>query len=201
MSAFPVPGCPTRGLHHPQYPYRPADGFLDVDDVDEVAAAVDVRPHFRVPAAGAVSEVDARLDGELREAQVDRVAHGAQHGVRVLLYEAGEGLRFDEVSARTGVMGILRVMRRLGMVKAKGIAKPQAAPMRSSSSFWLRAPAGGLLRTVKTIGAHVDRGDILGLVSNPFGDVETEIVANEPGLLVGRTNLPVVNEGDGLFCY
>jgi hypothetical protein len=55
------------------------------------------------------------------------------------------------------------------------------------------------LRTVKTIGAHVDRGDILGLVSNPFGDVETEIVANEPGLLVGRTNLPVVNEGDGLF--
>jgi uncharacterized protein len=131
-------------------------------------------------------------DGSLRQA-------ARNHDVDILLYEAGEGLRFDEVSARTGVMGILRVMRRLGMVKAKGIAKPQAAPMRSSSSFWLRAPAGGLLRTVKTIGAHVDRGDILGLVSNPFGDVETEIVANEPGLLVGRTNLPVVNEGDGLF--
>lgn len=55
------------------------------------------------------------------------------------------------------------------------------------------------MRTVKTIGAHVECGDILGLISNPFGEVETEIVAGEPGLLVGRTNLPVVNEGDGLF--
>lgn len=131
-------------------------------------------------------------DGSLRQA-------AREHDVDILLYEAGEGLRFDEVSARTGVMGILRVMRHLGMVKAKGIAKPQVAPMRSSSSFWLRAPAGGLLRTVKTIGAHVECGDILGLISNPFGEVETEIVAGEPGLLVGRTNLPVVNEGDGLF--
>ncbi|WP_108682524.1 succinylglutamate desuccinylase/aspartoacylase family protein [Methyloceanibacter sp. wino2] len=131
-------------------------------------------------------------DGSLRQA-------ARELDVDILLYEAGEGLRFDEVSARTGVMGILRVMRHLGMVKAKGIAKPQVAPMRSSSSFWLRAPAGGLLRTVKTIGAHVECGDILGLISNPFGEVETEIVAGEPGLLVGRTNLPVVNEGDGLF--
>lgn len=67
-------------------------------------------------------------DGSLRQA-------AREHDVDILLYEAGEGLRFDEVSARTGVMGILRVMRHLGMVKAKGIAKPQVAPMRSSSSF------------------------------------------------------------------
>ena len=126
--------------------------------------------------------------------------HAAQaHNVDILLFEAGEGLRFDEHAVRTGVMGVLRVMRHLGMVKAKGVTKPRVAPMRSSSSYWLRAPVGGLLRTLKTIGAHVEVGDILGLVSDPFGDVETEIVADEPGLMVGRTNLPVVNEGDGLF--
>jgi len=131
-------------------------------------------------------------DGSLRQA-------AQAQDVDILLFEAGEGLRFDELAVRTGVMGTLRVMRHLGMVKAKGITKPHVAPMRSSSSFWLRAPAGGLLRTLKTIGAHVEVGDVLGVVSNPFGDVETEIVAEEPGLMVGRTNLPVVNEGDGLF--
>jgi len=131
-------------------------------------------------------------DGSLRQA-------AQAHNVDILLFEAGEGLRFDELGVRTGVMGILRVMRQLGMVKAKGVAKPHIAPMRSSSSYWLRAPAGGLLRTLKTIGAHVEIGDVLGLVSDPFGDVETEIVAEEAGLIVGRTNLPVVNEGDGLF--
>lgn len=131
-------------------------------------------------------------DGSLRQA-------AQQHDVDVLLFEAGEGLRFDEVAVRTGVVGILRVMRHLGMVKAKGIAKPKVAPMRSSSSFWLRAPVGGLLRTLKKIGTQVEGGEVLGLVSDPFGDFESEVVADEPGLLVGRTNLPVVNEGDGLF--
>jgi uncharacterized protein len=131
-------------------------------------------------------------DGSLRQA-------AQRHDLDILLYEAGEGLRFDELAVRAGVMGILRVMRQLGMVKAKGVTKPHVAPMRSSSSFWLRAPAGGLLRMVKTIGAHVESGEILGFVSDPFGDAETEIVAEEPGLMVGRTNLPVVNEGDGLF--
>ncbi|MGD8879912.1 MAG: succinylglutamate desuccinylase/aspartoacylase family protein, partial [Methyloceanibacter sp.] len=131
-------------------------------------------------------------DGSLRQA-------AQQHDVDVLLFEAGEALRFDEVAVRTGVVGILRVMRHLGMVKAKGIAKPKVAPMRSSSSFWLRAPVGGLLRTLKKIGTQVEGGEVLGLVSDPFGDFESEVVADEPGLLVGRTNLPVVNEGDGLF--
>ncbi len=131
-------------------------------------------------------------DGSLRQA-------AQRHNVDILLFEAGEGLRFDEHAVRTGMMGILRVMRQLGMVKAKGIPRPHVAPMRSSSSFWLRAPAGGLLRTLKAPGSHVEEGDILGLVSDPFGDVETEIVAEEGGLIVGRTNLPVVNEGDGLF--
>lgn len=131
-------------------------------------------------------------DGSLRQA-------AQRSGVDVLLYEAGEGLRFDELSARAGVMGILRVMSYLGMIRASGIAKPRAAPLISSSSYWIRAPAGGLWRTLKTTGAHVGRGEVLGIVSDPFGEVETEILAEAPGLLVGRTNLPVVNEGDGLF--
>jgi uncharacterized protein len=131
-------------------------------------------------------------DGSLRQA-------AQAHDVDILLFEAGEGLRFDELAVRTGVMGILRVMRQLGMIKAKGVNRPHVPPMRSSSSYWLRAPAGGLLRTLKSTGGHVEAGDVLGLVSDPFGDVETEIVAEEAGLIVGRTNLPVVNEGDGLF--
>jgi len=131
-------------------------------------------------------------DGSLRLAAV-------QSGMDILLFEAGEGLRFDEFAVRAGVMGILRVMRQLGMVPAKGITKPRTTPIRSSSSNWLRAPAGGLLRTIKTIGAVVEAGDTLGLVSSPFGDQEAEVVATSAGVIIGRTNLPVVNEGDALF--
>src|SRR5262249_17254876 len=43
-------------------PQQAADGLAKVDDVDQIALAVDVRPHLGVPPAGTVSEVDAGLD-------------------------------------------------------------------------------------------------------------------------------------------
>ncbi|NNE24328.1 MAG: succinylglutamate desuccinylase [Rhizobiales bacterium] len=120
-------------------------------------------------------------------------------GVECLLFEAGEALRFDEKAIRAGVSGILRVMRHLEMLPSKGIARPKAEPIQSSSSTWLRSPAGGLLRVFKSIGDQVNTGDVLGLVSDPFGELDTEITATVGGLIVGRSNMPVINEGDGLF--
>lgn len=116
-----------------------------------------------------------------------------------MLYEAGEGLRFDENAVRTGVVGILRVMRQMGMIAGSSVTMPKTRSLHSSSSNWLRAPAGGLLRTFKTIGAIVESGEQLGIVSDPFGEKETEVTALSAGLIVGRASLPVVNEGDALF--
>lgn len=120
-------------------------------------------------------------------------------GVDVLLYEAGEGLRFDEFAVRAGVTGILRVMRNRGMVSAQGASKPKAPSIVTNTSTWLRAPAGGLLRSFKAPGEEVTEGDILGVIADPFGEIETEIITDVDGLIIGRTNLPVINEGDGLF--
>lgn len=131
-------------------------------------------------------------DGSLRgEAQ--------KLGVDILLYEAGEGLRFDEWSARAGVAGILRVMHALEMIPGDGVPLPEAAPVRAVNSSWERAPAGGLLRGFKTIGDMVEAGELLGVVSDPFGEHDEEIRCDQPGLVIGRTNLPIVNEGDALF--
>ncbi len=131
-------------------------------------------------------------DGSLRAA-------ARNLGVDMLLYEAGEGLRFDEMGVRAGVAGILRVLRDRNMVPAKGIARPKAQPLLCASSKWMRAPAGGLLRTFRSEGDAVMRGDLLGAVSDPFGEVETELVAEKDGIIIGRAVLPVVNEGDAIF--
>ena len=40
---------------------------------------------------------------------------------------------------------------------------------------------------------------MLGIVSGPFGEVEEEVRAPAAGIVIGRTHLPVVNEGDALF--
>ncbi|WP_346894453.1 succinylglutamate desuccinylase/aspartoacylase family protein [uncultured Roseibium sp.] len=137
------------------------------------------------------------LTSKLREGSLRETAQ--KKGVDILLYEAGEGLRFDEMAIRAGVSGTLRVLRKLGMISAKGLTKPKVASIRTSSSSWVRASAGGLLRPFKSIGDVVERDELLGIVSDPFGEVEKEIVAPDGGLIIGRTNLPTIYEGDGLF--
>ena len=45
----------------------------------------------------------------------------------------------------------------------------------------------------------VSAGDVLGVVSDPFGAVQSDIRAEAGGILIGRSLMPVVNEGDALF--
>jgi hypothetical protein len=45
----------------------------------------------------------------------------------------------------------------------------------------------------------VRRGETLGEISDPFGERRTPVVAPEDGIIIGHTNLPVVNRGDALF--
>ena len=73
--------------------------------------------------------------GSLRQA-------AERQGVDVLLYEAGEGLRFDEHAVRTGVSGILRVMHSIGMIDGSEVTDLATRPVVSTSSSWLRAPVG-----------------------------------------------------------
>jgi len=137
------------------------------------------------------------LDSRLREGSLRMAAEEA--GVDVLLYEGGEGLRFDELAARAGVSGILRVMQALEMIGRKGVPKVRHEPVTAQESRWFRAPVGGVFRGYVAVGAAVTPGTVLGTVSDPFGEVETEIAAEDRGIVIGRTNMPVVYEGDALF--
>lgn len=137
------------------------------------------------------------VTSKIRDGSLRQVA--AEAGVDVLVFEGGEGLRFDEVAVRTGAAGVVRVLETMEMIAPGEVDPLQARPVRSERSRWARAPAGGLLRAFKTTGETVSEGDVLGVISDPFGESDAEICAEEAGLIIGRTNLPIVNEGDALF--
>jgi predicted deacylase len=138
------------------------------------------------------------LSSSLRDGSLREVA--AEQGVPMLLYEAGEALRFDEVAIRAGVRGILNVMRFLDMLpprRSKSNRGQTSVVARSSS--WVRAPDSGILRPMVPLGSRVEKDGLLGVVSDPFGERETQITSMFDGIIIGRTNLPLVNEGDALF--
>ena len=170
----------TGARHRTNFPQIRAD--LDQPGAKAMAEA------FGVPLA-----LDAKIrDGSLRQCAGDL-------GIPVALYEAGEALRFDEVYIRAGVKGIINVMREIGMLRKSRRKKPIKPPIVSDQTYWVRAPESGILRTLVPLGGKVDRNQVIALVADPLGSTETEIIASHAGVVIGRTNLPLVYSGDALF--
>lgn len=145
----------------------------------------------------AVFAAPVTLDSSLRKGSLRFAAREA--GVPVMVFEAGEGLRFDEFAVRVGVKGVLRVMNHLGMIGKGGFQVRGGPTPVARKSEWQRAVEGGILRAKRKVGQFVHEGDLLGLISDPFGGWEAEVRATTEGLIVGCAKLPVVNQGDALF--
>jgi predicted deacylase len=69
----------------------------------------------------------------------------------------------------------------------------------AQSSFWVRAPGSGSLRLRTKMGRMVKKGEVLGLITDPYGGSKVEVLATRTGIVIGMTMLPLVNTGDGVF--
>jgi predicted deacylase len=120
-------------------------------------------------------------------------------GKRYLLFEGGEPLRFESDVIAAGVEGTLRVLTKLGMYKALS-EEEIPPPFEATKMRWLRASRSGVLRLRTTLGAKVERGELLGdLQSSFFPSKSKAIVAPFAGLVIGFTHNPLVNRGDALL--
>jgi predicted deacylase len=137
--------------------------------------------------------VNAALrDGSLR-------ACAAERGIPVMVYEAGEALRFDELSIRAGVRGVINVMRGLGMLPPLRKPRRQRETVIARSTRWVRASASGIVTAKAVLGGRVAEGERLALVCDPLGELEEEIRAPFEGIVIGASRKPLAHEGDALF--
>lgn len=170
----------TGAVHRPNLPQIRAN--LDDDETRRLAEAF-----------GCPLMVNADLrEGSLRE-------YAASQDVPMLLYEAGEALRFDEFSIRAGVRGITGVLRELHMLPRRGRRKSPAQPVIALDSNWVRAPESGILRSMVDLGHRVTKGQTLAMVADPFGEKEIEVKSDHAGIVIGRSNLPLAHAGDALY--
>ncbi len=157
------------------------------------ASLADQETHRIAGAFGAPVIIDARVrDGSLREAVAER-------GLPMLLYEAGEALRFNESAIQAGLRGILAVMREIGMLKKRPPRKKTFDPLIVKSTMWVRAPTSGILHSSLALGARVEAGELLAVIGDAFGEAQKEIRSDAAGIVIGRTNLPLAYRGDALF--
>jgi predicted deacylase len=137
------------------------------------------------------------LNADLREGSLRQAAE--EKGMPMLLYEAGEALRFDEFAVRAGAKGVLAVMRSIGMLTSRGTKKSRIQPMVAKSTSWVRAPKSGILRTQIALGRKIAVNQKIGEIADPFDEGESAVLSTAAGIVIGRTNLPLVHKGDALF--
>jgi predicted deacylase len=112
------------------------------------------------------------------------------------LYEAGQAHRFDDDAVETGVTGVMRTLRSMGMIDAR---LPRVRPTRLiRRTRWVRARRGGIADLEVRLGEHVTKGQRLASISDAFGMRPTLVRASEPGWVIARSLRPLVNSGDSL---
>lgn len=132
-------------------------------------------------------------DGSLRQA-------GIENDVVMLLFEGGEALRYDEKVIRACLSGIRSVMSMIGMIETgRNPHKSRKNVFIARSSYWVRAPVSGSLHILKKMGAQVNANDVLGVISDPFGEQQKQVIAPRTGIIIGSIVMPLVNQGDALF--
>ncbi|MFW2365338.1 MAG: succinylglutamate desuccinylase/aspartoacylase family protein [Desulforhopalus sp.] len=161
-------------------------------NLPQIRAGLDDHETNRLAEAfGAPVVLNSRTrDGSLRESV-------AKRGIPVLVYEAGEALRFNEPAIRCGLRGILTVMRAIGMLAEKTV-KRRHPVFHCSVSNWIRAPMSGILLKLLPVGSQVKKGERLCVIADPCGEAKTSIYAPFSGLIIGRLELPLVHQGDAI---
>ena len=142
-------------------------------------------------------EAPVILHSEIRDGSLRAVAQ--ENNIPILLYEAGEALRFDEKSIRIGVKGIINVLRENGMLPQQVKKSHKKTPVVTRSSRWIRATHSGIIRTIKPLGDTVRKDEIIAYIDDLLDDSHYEVQAPFDGIIIGKSEIPLVQEGDAIF--
>ena len=126
----------------------------------------------------------------------------SKSGKRVIVYEAGEVLRYNSVAIEVGVRGVLSAMAWLGMIDEDTVARhpePPAPPVSCTEHTWVRAQRGGIVHIDVELGARVTKKQALAVISDPMGDREDVLRSPAEGYVIGGITNPLVHRGDAVL--
>lgn len=172
----------TGAIHRSNFPQVRAS--LDLEAVQDMAMS------FNLPVI---------LNSSLREGSFRKSLN--KMDIPCIVYEGGEALRYEEPIIKAGINGTFAVMTSLGMLPEKWIKLHtlKKQPFIAKSSVWMRAPDAGSMRLNKPLGSFIQKGDIVGVISNAFGLSKVNLIAQHAGVIIGIANMPLVMPGDAII--
>jgi len=122
-------------------------------------------------------------------------------GKKVLLFEGGKSGDFNKRIIQRAIYGTMQMMQKLEMRDfSVELAQMKYNPsVVIKESTWVRARQGGLFRFFVKDGAKVEKGEVIGTISDPYGRYAFKVKIPHNGYIIGLNHAPVVYKGDALL--
>lgn len=121
-------------------------------------------------------------------------------GVKMLLFEGGKSLDLNDKITAEAINGTMRFLQHLNMLNPKReaiIATEKTIFIEKST--WIRANFSGMFHGLVTIGSFVKKGELLAMISDPYGKIEHKLKAPNNGYIINVNDAPIVYQGDAVF--
>lgn len=118
-------------------------------------------------------------------------------GIPAVTLEAGGPTELELQEVMHGVKGIETLLHTLGMVRAgRHWGDPEPVYYQST---WVRANSGGILLSDVSLGSTVERGDLLGTITDPMSNDRANLYSPFSGRIIGMARNQVVMPGFAAF--
>lgn len=123
-----------------------------------------------------------------------------QLNIPLLVYQAGEAMRFNEAAIELGLSGIHNVMQALEMTETLKPEENPTKPIFSQDQDWIRAHRSGVLLSEVELGEMIKKGQRIARINDPFSaDTAETVKAPQDGIVVGINRHPLIHEGQTIF--
>jgi predicted deacylase len=136
----------------------------------------------------------------LHDPPSDRTLRGAamERGIPSITLEIRDPHRFQKEYIKRSLIGVRSVLGELGMTSKRQVS-PGPPPVLCKGSDWLYTDHGGLLEVFPDLTEEVTQSQVVGRLSNIFGDVVREYRAPHQGVVIGKSVNPVAQTGSRIL--
>ncbi|UGU15488.1 succinylglutamate desuccinylase/aspartoacylase family protein [Sinomicrobium kalidii] len=125
-----------------------------------------------------------------------------QQGITALSIEAGKLGNVQPENVRATKQAVYNMLAHLGIYKAPSAktVPDTRAPVLLNAQTYIRVPEKGIFYSKHKSGDKVKKGDVLGFITDEFGNRKAEIRSPAEGTILYKVGTPPVNKGETLFC-
>ncbi|TYP77064.1 succinylglutamate desuccinylase/aspartoacylase family protein [Aquimarina intermedia] len=124
----------------------------------------------------------------------------SKKGIKILLFEGGKSQNSNKDIAKEGVIGTMRILKHLEMLMPEfSIPNARAKSIVIKKSYWVRAKNSGMLHIKIPCGKHVEKGEFLATITDPYGKMRTVVKAPNEGYIINVNEAPIIHKGDAIF--